>query len=185
MALPICKAANGLFCFQSRLLLLCHVSRHMKGAEMEARKHIRVRTFGFFDLFVDGKVVIFTNRRAKELLAILVDNRGGMVPTEKIIDVFWPEEPESEGNKSIFRKALVSLKKTLFTYDIQHILISERGQKGVVSSELDCDYYRALVGDAGALSEYFGEYMVGYSWAEKTNKRICAIAEKEKAGVRK
>ena len=147
----------------------------------EESRHIKVRTFGFFDLYVNGEVVIFANRRAKELLAILVDHRGGMVPMERIIDAFWPEEPENERNKAVFRKALMDLKNTLKRYGVEYILISQRGQKAVVASYLDCDYYKALDGDMRALSGYFGEYMAEYSWAEDTNARIYTITEKAKA----
>ena len=149
-----------------------------KSGNRPHRKHIRVHTFGFFDIFVDDEIVVFTSRRAKELLAFLIDHGGGMVQTGYIIEAFWPEEPECEGNKAIFRKALMNLKKTLEAYCIGHILITKRGQKAIVASELDCDCYKALKGCANALSEYYGSYMEEYSWAETTNARLSALAEK-------
>ena len=39
------------------------------------KKRVYLRTFGKFDMFVDGQVVHFTNNKAKELLALCVDRR--------------------------------------------------------------------------------------------------------------
>ena len=42
-------------------------------------KRIVIRTFGYFDIFVDGETIPFSCKKAKELLALLVDRRGGFV----------------------------------------------------------------------------------------------------------
>lgn len=44
-------------------------------------KRIVIRTFGYFDIFVDGETIPFSCKKAKELLALLVDRRGGFVTT--------------------------------------------------------------------------------------------------------
>ena len=36
-------------------------------------KRIVIRTFGYFDIFVDGETIPFSCKKAKELLALLVD----------------------------------------------------------------------------------------------------------------
>ena len=43
------------------------------------KKRVYVRTFGRFDVFIDGTAVYFPNAKAKELLALCVDHRGGTV----------------------------------------------------------------------------------------------------------
>ena len=53
------------------------------------RKRVYVRTFGRFDVFIDGKAVHFPNAKAKELLALCVDHRGGMVTIEEAADKLW------------------------------------------------------------------------------------------------
>ena len=40
-------------------------------------KRIVIRTFGYFDIFVDGETIPFSCKKAKELLALLVDRMGG------------------------------------------------------------------------------------------------------------
>ena len=41
--------------------------------------HIVAKTFGEFDIFVDGKLVTFKRAKSKELLAYLIDRQGGSV----------------------------------------------------------------------------------------------------------
>ena len=43
------------------------------------KKRVYARTFGRFDVFIDGEAVYFPNAKAKELLALCVDHRGGAV----------------------------------------------------------------------------------------------------------
>lgn len=49
------------------------------------KSRIYVRTFGHFDIFVNENPVMFKSNKAKELLALLVDRRGGTVTTDQII----------------------------------------------------------------------------------------------------
>ena len=52
-------------------------------------KRIVIRTFGYFDIFVDGETIPFSCKKAKELLALLVDRRGGFVTTGDAISYLW------------------------------------------------------------------------------------------------
>ena len=47
--------------------------------------HIEVRTFGNFELLVDGRTVSFNRSKAKELLAYLVDKHGSGVTRAEIL----------------------------------------------------------------------------------------------------
>lgn len=38
--------------------------------------HVEIRTFGGFDVFADGRMVTFKQKKCKELLAGLVDKEG-------------------------------------------------------------------------------------------------------------
>ena len=42
-------------------------------------KGIYIRTFGHFDIFINGKAVPIQNAKARELLALLQDKRGGFI----------------------------------------------------------------------------------------------------------
>lgn len=135
-----------------------------------ARKqlHIRIRTFGHFDIFVNDMLLTFPRRKCKELLAFLVDRRSGAVTSEQIIDALWEERCYDSTVRSYFHVVFRDLKKTLKQAGIESLLICSRNQNAINPFLLDCDYYRFLDGDLSAIHEFNDEYMVDYSWAEPT-----------------
>ncbi len=58
-----------------------------------------------------------------------------------------------------------SLRDTLREYDIDDMLILQKGTIRIVPELIDCDMYRLLDGDICAIDSYRGEYMSQYSWA--------------------
>lgn len=56
---------------------------------------VRIRTFGYFDVFVGEQPIAFRNEKSKELFALLVDRRGGFVSSEEAIGFLWENEPAS------------------------------------------------------------------------------------------
>lgn len=100
----------------------------VQSAELLAKrnqKHIYARTFGYFDLFVDGEPVMFKSAKAKELLAFLIDRQGGTVTTDQIITVLWEHCPNDEATQSLCSKVVKTLKKELEEYKIGDILIQK------------------------------------------------------------
>lgn len=128
------------------------------------RKPVFVRTFGRFDVFVNGQLVEFSSAKAKELLALLVNNKGGAVSTEEAMAVIW----ENGGNSSLCRTAAMRLRNTLAQYGISSILSEKGSVRCVDMSQFDCDYYLFLRGSKSAEMGFAGEYMTQYSWAEVT-----------------
>lgn len=59
---------------------------------LQRNKRIFARTFGHFDLYIDGSPVMFRSAKAKELLALLVDREGGTVTTDHWNIVGEPSE---------------------------------------------------------------------------------------------
>lgn len=131
------------------------------------KRKIYVRTFGNFDLFVDGKTVVFKSAKAKELLAFLVDRQGGTVVTGQIIATLWEDRPNDEATQNLCSKVAKTLQEELNQYGIGDILIQSRGVRHVDASKFECDLYQLLNGDKEAASKYLGEYMSEYSWAEE------------------
>ncbi|MGN1083974.1 MAG: response regulator [Lachnospiraceae bacterium] len=129
--------------------------------------HIRVRTFGHFDIFVNDTLLTFPRQKCKELLAFFVDRRSGAASAEQIIDALW-EERYDDSVRAYFHVVLRDLKKTLKQAGIESLLICNRNQNAINPSMLDCDYYRFLDGDISAIREFNDEYMIDYSWAEPT-----------------
>lgn len=131
------------------------------------RKRIYARTFGHFDVFVDDEPIMFKSHKAKELLALLVDRRGGTVTTDQIIGTLWEERPNDQYTQNLCSKIGKTLEKELKENNIEHILVSARGIKRVNTSEFRCDFYDLVDGDEKAAEKFFGEYMLEYSWAEE------------------
>lgn len=142
---------------------------------LAATPSVAVKTFGYFDVFVQNKPVYFSSSKAKELLALLVDRQGGSVSTENAISMLWPDRDYDETVQSLFRKVLKSLRVSLADAGITDMLIDVRNQRSVDTDKFTCDLYACFNKDAAAMESYAGEYMQGYCWAQTTKKRLDAI----------
>lgn len=136
---------------------------------------IHIQTFGYFDVFVQNKPVYFSGSKSKELLALLVDRRGGSVSTENAISLLWPNREYDESVQSLFRKVLKSLRVSLAEAGISDILVDVRNQRSVDTEKFSCDLYDVLKKEPTAMEGYAGEYMQGYAWAQNTKNHIETI----------
>ena len=129
---------------------------------------VSIRTFGYFDIFVNGKPIAFRNKKAKELLALLVDRRGGYVTSEQAIGYLWENEPASTVTLARYRKEALRLKNTLEEYGIGHIIESVDGKRRIIPEQVDCDLYGYLSGKEEYANAFKGSYLTDYSWGEMT-----------------
>ena len=139
---------------------------------------ITVKTFGYFDVFVQGKPIVFSSAKSKELLALLVDRKGGVVSTEG--NYFYGMTEIRRKVQSLFRKVLKSLRGALEDVGVSDIFIDNRNQRAVDSSKFACDYYDLLNNKADAENEYFGKYMTQYEWARETERMLDELVENRK-----
>lgn len=139
------------------------------------KKRVFIRTFGRFDLMIDDQVVDLANSKAKELLALCVDHKGGQVSIEEAVDKLWEDRPYDERVKNLYRKATMSLRKIFQEYELEEIFVSKRGSCYINSELIDCDYFEALENKKENLNyrdRIVGAYMPEYSWAEETNAQL-------------
>ena len=129
---------------------------------------IRIRTFGYFDVFVDGKAIAFRNQKSKELFALLVDRRGGFVSSEEAISFLWEDAPADQLMFSRYRKVALRLKKTLEEYGITGAVESVNGKRRIVPERVSCDLFDYLSGKEEHSQLFKGSYLTNYSWAETT-----------------
>lgn len=148
------------------------LSKAKKMGDADAPKKVVIKTFGYFDVFVADKPIYFSSSKSKELLALLVDRRGGSVSTENAISSLWPERDYDETVQSLFRKVLKSLRIALADAEISDVLIDVRNQRSVDTSKFECDYYNFMKKSEKAIANYQGEYMNGYQWAIPTKNHI-------------
>ncbi|MDR0433637.1 MAG: hypothetical protein LBH21_01070 [Gracilibacteraceae bacterium] len=140
-----------------------------------AEPQVEMRTFGRFDVFIDGQPIYFKNAKAKELLALLVDKRG-TVTMEMAVNVLWDNRRYDEHVKQLYRKAVAYLRGVFESRGLD-ILISNRGSCHVRQGAFACDYYDLLAGQKKAVIAWGGEYLFEYPWAESTLVQIENIVE--------
>ena len=133
-------------------------------------KTIEIKTFGRFDIFVNGNAVHFSNKKSKELLALLVDRLGGVVTMEQAIDLLWEDRPFDDKTKNLYRIALKNLRDTLKFAGCIDILVETRGQRNIDFTNIKCDYFDYV--HNGNKADFAGEYMSDYSWGEYTLAKL-------------
>ncbi len=129
---------------------------------------VSIRTFGYFDVFVGDVPIAFRNKKSKELLALLVDRKGGYVTSEEAISFLWEDEPASSLTFSRYRKVALRLKSTLEKYGISDIVEAVDGKRRIVMDKVDCDLYNYLSGKDEYAQLFKGSYLTNYSWGEIT-----------------
>lgn len=125
-----------------------------------------IKTFGNFEVFVDGKPLVFEREKAKEMLAFLVDRAGATVTTEQLAAVLWEDRPYDKTLKNYVSTVLGSLRRTLRKVGKEDILIKTRNHLSLNPEKIKCDAYDYEKGVMSAVNSFRGEYMVNYSWAE-------------------
>lgn len=130
--------------------------------------HIRIQTFGGFEVFVDGVQVQFNRAKSKELLAYLVDRKGAGATTAELAAVLWEDREYDRATKNYFQTIVVDMISSLKNVNADKIILKKRNNISVDINKFECDYYNFLKGDIRAINTYKGDYMIAYSWAELT-----------------
>lgn len=144
--------------------------RHARRLASSPSVRVSIRTFGHFAVFIDGKPCRFTNSKAKELLAIMVDWKGSAVSMGQAVSILWEDRPYDDAVKQLYRKSVSYLRRFMSEYHVDFIDIG-RGSLNIIPSRVDCDYYKLLDGDRTAREQYETggrSYLSEYSWAEST-----------------
>ena len=134
------------------------------------QKHsgIFVRTFGQFDLFLDGKPVTFHRLKSKEVLAYLTDRKGGSVTKRELASILFEDREYDRTAQDYLNKIVRDLEKTLKEAGAEKMLIRQRNCYAVDPAEFQCDLYDYENGLPEALNAFRGEYMKQYTWGEDT-----------------
>ena len=152
----------------SRERLAEEVAYALGGKRQAQEQHITARTFGSFDLFVDGELVTFRQAKCKELLAYLIDRHGGSVTRPEAFSILWEDRMYDRPGQKQFDVILRSLRDTLEEQGIGEILEMKKGTMRVRPELISCDAWRFFSGDTEAINAYRGEYMSAYSWGNET-----------------
>ena len=155
--------------------LLKPVERMAVKRELEALRYpqkeergIYIHTFGQFDVFVDGKMVMFHRLKSKEMLAYLVDQRGGSVTKREIASVLFEDREYDRSLQDYMNKIVRDLELTLKEINASQILNRQRNSYSVNTDKFRCDLYEYEAGLPVALNAFRGSYMRQYTWSEET-----------------
>ena len=138
----------------------------------DTNSHVVIRTFGDFDLLIDGQPVSFQRTKAKELLAYLVDRQGATVTRATAFAVLWPDGLYDRKMQKQLDVIIRSLRDTLLANGISEIVEMKRGTLRICPEKVSCDLYRFFEGDIEMINAYHGEYMSAYTWASLTEAYV-------------
>ncbi len=151
---------------------------------------LRAQCFGNFEVFANGEPLRFVRKKTKELLAYLISRRGAQCDNKELAAVLWEDRLDSDKLQSNFRNLVCDLTRVLQSAQAEAVLQKGRGSLAVAADRLECDFYKLLEGTPRALSQYTGEFMAQYSWAEGIagqleGMRQRALREATEAGRRR
>ena len=144
------------------------VAPALSGRVKKAHARIQARTFGTFELLVDGEPVAFARSKSKELLAYLIDRRGEGVRRSDAFAALWGDRQYDYSMQKQLDVYIRTLRDTLRRYGVEEIFELKRGAMRVFPEKFECDMYRLLEGEVQAVNDYHGEYMRTYGWASVT-----------------
>ncbi len=153
---------------QTRRYVILYNVGEKNVAALPEKHRVYIRTFGYFDVFIDKKPIAFRNEKSKELFALLVNRRGGYVSSEEAISFLWENEPVSSVTLARYRKVALRLKNILEEYGISDIVESVSGKRRIATEKVSCDLYDYLSGKEGSKQLFKGSYLTNYSWGETT-----------------
>jgi two-component SAPR family response regulator len=148
--------------------------RHPEGEK--ERKRVFAQTFGNFELFVDGKPVNFKYSRTKELVAVLVNNRGAQTTNGEIIANLWEDDGDPEKKASYLSNLRQDLQNTFSKLRLNGIILKQRGSLAIAADRIECDLYDWLEKKQDSKYHYLGDYMNQYSWPEYVHAELDEIS---------
>lgn len=128
--------------------------------------HIRVQTFGNFEVFSGACPIRFERSKSKEIFAYLVDRRGAGCTVRELAAVLFEDREYDSSIKNQIQTFISSMMKTLAEAGAENLILRRFNSLSLDINQIDCDYYRFLNWDISAVNSYAGEYMNQYSWAE-------------------
>lgn len=130
------------------------------------KNRVYIQTFGDFEIFVDGEPVAFKYNRTKEVVAVLVNNRGAQTTNGEIIASLWEDDGDPEKKQSYLRNLRQDLQNTLRDLKLDGIINKQRGSMSILPDRIECDLYDWLDKKKESKYRYTGDYMNQYTWPE-------------------
>ncbi len=139
-------------------------------------KRVFAQTFGNFELFVDGEPVVFKYNRTKEVVAVLINNRGAQTTNGELIASLWEDDGDPEKKLSYLCNLRQDLMNTLKKYKLEGIILKQRGSMAIAKDKIECDLFDWLEKKKDSKYQYIGDYMNQYSWPEYFHAELDEIS---------
>ena len=139
-------------------------------------KPVEAQTFGNFELFVDGKPIVFKYTKTKEIVAILINNRGAQTTNGEIIASLWEDDGDPEKKGSYLSNLRQDLQNTFTRLKLNGVILKQRGSLAIAADRIECDLYDWLEKKQSSRYQYLGDYMNQYSWPEVMHAQLDEIA---------
>ncbi len=165
----------------SKPLSLKQIEVYLDDLQRYEKKEINIKTFGSFDVFVNGKIVKFKSVKSKELLALLITYNGKSLHMSDAICHLWPDK-HLELAKRLYRDAIWKLRKTLREYEISHIIDFKRAQIFLCKENIICDYWEYLKYPND--HKYNGVFLSSYDWSLEFQSELDRITIKRKIDMK-
>ena len=140
------------------------------------QKRVFIQTFGNFELFVDGKPVSFKYQRTKEVVAVLVNNRGAQTTNGEIIASLWEDDGDPDKKLSYLGNLRQDLQNTFTKLKLDGIIHKQRGSMAIAKDKVECDLFEWLDKKKESKYQYIGDYMNQYSWPEYFHAELDEIS---------
>ena len=142
---------------------------HIKGVKA-TEKLLTIKCFGNFEVLYNGEALPFKRKKAKELMAALVDRNGAGMTAKQLCAILFPDDSDDTKNAAYLRQLVLDLKNTLKMIRAEEVLQHDTPYYRIDTNLVKCDYFSFL--ETGK-PKFHGEYMTQYSWAEGT----CAMLQ--------
>ena len=141
---------------------------HIKGVKA-TEKLLTIKCFGNFEVLYNGEILPFKRKKAKELLAVLIDRNGAGMTAKQICAILFPEDTDDTKNAAYLRQLILDLKNTLKIIRAEDILRHDTPYYRIDTNLVRCDYLSFL--ETGK-PQFHGEYMTQLG---RSNLRYAAI----------
>ena len=138
---------------------------NIKRVAPHINKKIEIRTFGNFSVLVNNRAIHFERKKAREILAFLVNKQGTQVDWPTLAAEIMNKDLYDKKTQNTLHQNIESLKATLREHGIEDILCTSKGFLSVDIGRFECDLYDFLDGNKYAQNHYYGEYMYEFDWA--------------------
>ncbi|MCR4839868.1 MAG: response regulator [Eubacterium sp.] len=142
-------------------------------------RRVFIQTFGNFELFADGVPVPFKYSKTKEIIAILVNNKGVQTTNGEMIACLWEDEGDPKVKSSYLSNLRQDLQNTLSDLGLTEIIIKQRGSMAIAKDKVECDLFEWLEKKKQSRYQYLGDYMNQFSWAEYVHAELDEIVYAE------